>query len=356
MLSWTLISEYLALIFIAVIMYFYFDRRQITTVRRRLYWGCLITSAASIVLNIITVWIDEADVPVTKLTNATINSLYFLCSFAMTLFITVYLLKRIYEFSPHRKSAKVAAGVLVALGVIYLMLVLTNAWTGWLFYFDEASDYCRGPLNRSVYLLPVAEVALLLVCYLRNRKSVSLAMKRIVCCIPVVVALLLAFQAMYPEQLLNGTFVAVIDLIIFMNFQSVRVEVDPLTELGNRASFTTELEHRIATKQDYQVMLIGLRSFSEVNRVYGPQEATRSSSRWPEGSRSSRRADSHTDWAATSSSCFSPTTATPSRTSAFTRSSPRCGSRGSSATTRSRSRRPSSRCATSATAGAPRTW
>lgn len=269
MLSWTLISEYLALIFIAVIMYFYFDRRQITTVRRRLYWGCLITSAASIVLNILTVWIDEADVPVTKLTNATINSLYFLSSFAMTLFITVYLLKRIYEFFPHRKSAKVAAGVLVALGVIYLMLVLTNAWTGWLFYFDEASDYCRGPLNRSVYLLPVAEVALLLVCYLRNRKSVSLAMKRIVCCIPVVVALLLAFQAMYPEQLLNGTFVAVIDLIIFMNFQSVRVEVDPLTELGNRASFTTELEHRIATKQDYQVMLIGLRSFSEVNRVYG---------------------------------------------------------------------------------------
>ena len=269
MFNLTLISEYLALIFIAVIMYFYYDRRQIATTRRKMFWGCLIMSAAAIVLNILTVWMDDSGIVVPLAVNAAVNSLYFLASVAMTLVITIYLLMRTYEFVHDKRGARTAGAALLIIGIVYVVLIVTNVWTGWLFYFDEVANYHRGPLNRSVYLLPIAEMALLVGCYLRHRKTVSLSVKRIVYCIPVVVALLVAFQSMFPQQLLNGTFAVVVDLIIFMNFQSVRIEVDPLTELGNRASFTTELSHRIEAKQDYQVMLIGLRNFSEVNRVYG---------------------------------------------------------------------------------------
>ncbi|WP_321973511.1 phosphodiesterase [Paratractidigestivibacter sp.] len=269
MFDWTLISEYLALIFIAVVIYFYYDKRQITTPRRRLFWSCLILTTSSIVLNILTIWVDDMHANVPLPINVAINTLYFVSSVAMTLVITVYLLMREYEFVHDKQGAKMAGYTVAALGAIYAALIATNPWTGWLFHFDASGDYLRGPLNRIVYALPVAEIILIVSCYLLHRKSVSLSMRKIVRCVPIIVALLLIFQRIYPEQLLNGTFAAVIILIIFMNFQSVRIEVDSLTELGNRSSFTAELAARIEAKQDYQVMLVGLRNFSEINRVYG---------------------------------------------------------------------------------------
>lgn len=269
MLNWTLISEYLALIFIAIIAYFFYGRRSIKTPRRRLYWYCLHFSAGSIVLNILTIWMDKSERDFSLVLSHAVNTAYFLASIATTVLLSTYLLMRVYEFTPSKRGLSVARNALTALGALYTALILTNPWTGLFFYFDGDGNYLRGMLNRTVFALPVAEMLLIVVCCIRNRKSVSLAVKRIINCIPIVVVLLLAFQLMFPEQMLNGTFAAIVDLVIFMNFQSVRVEVDPLTELGNRSSFADELERRIETRQDCQIMLIGLRDFSEVNSIYG---------------------------------------------------------------------------------------
>lgn len=269
MLSWTLISEYLALIFIALIMYFFYDRGSVGTFRRRLYWGCLHLSAASIVLNIITIWMDRSDRDFAPVIDHAVNMVYFAASIATTLLISAYLLMRVYEYVPDKPGAATARRVLWALGSVFGALVVVNPWTGVLFYFDAAGNYLRGPLNRFIYALPVAEALLIVACCAKNRRSISLAVKRVINCVPIVVILLLAFQLAYPDQMLNGTFAAIVDLAIFLNFQSVRVEADPLTELGNRSSFANELERRIGTGQECQIMLIGLRDFSEVNSVYG---------------------------------------------------------------------------------------
>ena len=56
MIRWSLLSEYFALMLIVVIMLFFLDKRQVHTYRRKLYWACLLLSAASIVLNIASVF------------------------------------------------------------------------------------------------------------------------------------------------------------------------------------------------------------------------------------------------------------------------------------------------------------
>lgn len=269
MLDWTLISEYLALMFIALIMYFFHDHGSVDSPRRRLYWGCLHLSAASIVLNVATIWMDKSERDFSPVLCHAVNMAYFAASIATTLLLSTYLLKRVYEYVPDARGAATARRALWAIGAFFGALVVVNPWAGLLFYFDADGGYLRGPLNRFIYALPVAEMLLIVVCCARNRRSISLAVKRIINCVPIVVVLLLAFQLMYPEQMLNGTFAAVVNLAIFMNFQSVRVGVDPLTLLGNRSSFADELDRRIETGQDCQIMLIGLRDFSEVNDVYG---------------------------------------------------------------------------------------
>lgn len=269
MSSFSLVSEYLALLFLAVIMHYFHDRRQTWTFRRKLYFLCLSIAMASIVLNVATVYMDRADVYIPLFINVLVNTLYFLASGAMSLLVGLYLVNRIYEYADSSTGYKIACGVLWALTAAYGLFLVMNVFNGCLFYFDDASNYYRGPLNRIVYVLPVLEVILISVCYARRKRSVSHAVSRVLKGVPAACAVLLVLQLIFPDYLLNGTFAAIINLIIFVNFQSVRVEEDALTELPNRNSFASELELRLNSGENYEVVLVALRGFSQVNEVYG---------------------------------------------------------------------------------------
>ncbi|MGI5963294.1 MAG: putative bifunctional diguanylate cyclase/phosphodiesterase [Lawsonibacter sp.] len=80
---------------------------------------------------------------------------------------------------------------------------------------------------------------------------------------------MLAFQVLYPEQLLNGTIAALADLVIFIGFQNRRIEQDSLTGIGNRKSLFAELSFRMARGQAFQVMVVGLEQFSRTNQMHG---------------------------------------------------------------------------------------
>lgn len=94
-------------------------------------------------------------------------------------------------------------------------------------------------------------------------------MVRIMWTVPPIVVLLVLYQVAYPEQLLNGTISALANLIIFISFQSSRIERDGLTGINNRRSFMEELTLRMAGRQSYQVILVALKQFARVNQVYG---------------------------------------------------------------------------------------
>ena len=79
----------------------------------------------------------------------------------------------------------------------YAVLLLWNLHSGVIFYFDQAGNYCRGPLNAAGFLAPVVEIVLLLFCYVRNRRSVGRAMVRLVWTVPPIVLLLVLYQPVY---------------------------------------------------------------------------------------------------------------------------------------------------------------
>ena len=269
MTRWSLLSEYFALILIVVIMLFFYDSHQVHSARRRLYWSCLLLSAASILLNIASVHAIENIGRVSVELNIALNSAYFLVSVLMSTAITYYLFQRLLEFVYDKRCLQRARLALWLVLGAYTALLLWNLRSGVIFYFDQAGNYCRGPLNAAGFLAPVLEVALVLLCYFRNRKSVGRAVVRIVWTVPPVVVLLVLYQVAYPEQLLNGTISALANLIIFISFQSSRIERDGLTGINNRRSFMEELTLRMASRQKYQVILVALKQFARVNQVYG---------------------------------------------------------------------------------------
>ncbi len=267
--DFSLIFEYLALIFLSMTMYFFHDESSTGSFRRNLYWGCLISSLASVVLDIVTVLIDDNELAIPLWANVTLNTLYYLVTVGMTIVIAYYLVRRVYEHSSNVHGLRLASAVLGVLAVAYLSIMLANLGNGMMFYFDEAGKYHRGPLALTTYAAPLVEALLIYCCYIQNNKRVSSAVSRVVRSVPAIVFPILVVQMMFPQLLLNGIYATIINLVIFMSFQSTRVDVDPLTELGNRLSFVNELERRLDLRQDYQVIFVALRSFSQVNQVYG---------------------------------------------------------------------------------------
>lgn len=267
---WSLVPEFMALLIIGVIMIFYYDKKRISTSRRKLFWGCLAISAVSIILNVICVYLIEYASKIPVMLNIVMNTLYFWISMMMCTVMVFYLVQRILEYVYERKCMRKAIVGLSLVMIAYTFLAIWNIWSGVFFYFDELGNYHRGIYNRVGYGGLLIEVIMLLICYVRNRKSVSKETIRVLkIAVPLAMLIALLQVTVLRFLYLNGTIIALVNLVIFICFQSRPIETDGLTGLGNRKSFFDEISLRTESRQKYQIISISLHNFGAVTRKLG---------------------------------------------------------------------------------------
>ena len=265
------IGDYFALGLITILFIFFFDSK--TNIRYMsspsiLFVCCLISTALTAVTDLIT-----GQLLVTS--NALLwqgilyNTLYFIVNIISTSFIALYLFTRMLEHTHHRHCMRNARIGLSTLFIIYIALVIANLWTGWLFYFDEQGHYCRGPLNGAGYVITLLQLVLVGICYIRNRRTASRPMRRVLLQMFPIVPLCILIQRIYPEIMLNGFCMALTETVLFLSFQGQREGVHSLTELNDRHRFFTEVDRRIDKSEPFQIFLINIHDFGSLNQKYG---------------------------------------------------------------------------------------
>ena len=271
MIRWTLSAELFSAIILALLMLSYRGQKRAPTRRGQMYRLCLWLSMGSILLNVLcVVSIDRA--PLVPLwLNLLLNSLYFFVSVLMCSVMAVHLFALLLEHVYDSRRLRRAVVLVAVLTLLFAAAVLWNLRSGILFSFDSQGTYHRGPLNALGYGVLAAELAALILCFFRNRPGVSPSMVHVMRTLPPLVVLMMVFQRLYPEILLNGAIVTLADLILYISFQSRRVELDSLTGVGNRNSFCNELSLRLASRQRFQVILLGLQRFANINLHFGHQ-------------------------------------------------------------------------------------
>ena len=273
MLKGVLMGEYLSLMMLAIIFtryYFYEGHRHLDTTKK-IFLGCLLSAAASIILNIFCESVNPSSVAGSEWVLTAMNTGYFLfigftCSL-IALFLFWLTLEHVYDKHCLRRAIVMLS---IVLGV-YLVLLTVNLFTGLLFYFDDTGTYCRGPLNRYVFLMPLIQLVFLFVCYVRNRISVGRSMKYVMVVMPPIVVLLLLASVVFPNLLLNGVLSSFVCLILYLSFRSNTGSRDPITSLRNRGSFMAELDLRLKSCQPIQVISVALRSYADINLNHGQQ-------------------------------------------------------------------------------------
>ena len=264
-------AEFLSLILLVLLIVHYYDPLCIQSSFGRQYWQCLIVTGASMVLNGLCVLTLPYSSEIPLWINMLLNTFYFAASFLMCELFSLYLLEKLMAHADTPLClTRARYFIRILYGALFALLFI-NIPTGVLFFFDEEMHYCRGILNGVGYLQAIIAILLLLVCYCRNRRTVDKGMRRVMRLgVPMVLALI-TFQQIYPHILLNGTIGVCLAILLFLNFQSEKIDMDPLTGLHNRRSFLAGLEEVMAKKHSVHIVLVSLCHFSAINLAYGYQ-------------------------------------------------------------------------------------
>ena len=269
MLVWSISAELFSLILLLVLMLSFYEKRWSASPSSRIYSLCLWLSAGAILLNLLCVGTLSRPDLVPRWVNLLLNSGYFLLVVLLSTTIAYYLAYLVLEHVFDRRCMRWIVAALAVLFGVYLLLLLLNPLTGLIFSLDAHGVYRRGPGINLGYGVMALELALVLACAWRHRTSISTPLLHVMRILPPSVVLLTIYQITFPQILLNGSLIVLVDLLLLLNFQSRRVEVDSLTWVNNRSSFFQELTLRLAGRQQFQVITVSLRQFTYVNQHYG---------------------------------------------------------------------------------------
>ena len=153
--------------------------------------------------------------------------------------------------------------------IIYITLLVTNIFTGWIYTVDNAGLYVPGPLHQIEYIFIAGQIAVVVFFVLKNAKTISKSVRlsswqsllsAIICMI---------LRAIYPTVSFLALAMALLLMIFFLNFQSHRIGVNTLTALNDKRRFFAEIEERFKLGDKFNVYLLCMKNYEVLNSVYG---------------------------------------------------------------------------------------
>lgn len=263
--------ELIALLINFIVMLFHFDKRNHVNKRYHIFSVCLIIAMISIGLDILTILtLRNADV-LPLWINFGMNTLYFAVIYITFSIVARYCFYVLFEYTDDDWCLTRATHIITGLCCGLLFLLLTNVFTGFLFTI-KGTAYIRGPLNKAGYFVLLIEVGMLCLCFYRHRKTASRSVRRLIAIIPALVLMLVFIQMALPEVLLNGIISALVNLVLFINFQSNKIGQDDLTKLYNRVSFFQDFAYVRKQCDNLHIIFIHLDQFDNINKKYGVKD------------------------------------------------------------------------------------
>ena len=267
-MEFSIYVDAIALVIIGVLTLFHYERLNKRIKRYQLFSMCLLLTAGTLISDILSL-ITSSDAGAYPLwLNILSNSIYFILINSCLSIVAGYVFYLLFEHMPGSKCYRIITRLIAGMWLVLTLLVLVNLKTGCYFYFKNGI-YCRGPLNKLGFLVMAIEVAMLCVCYFRNRKAVTPYARQLVKAIPPVVLMMSILQFVFPHIVLAGMIAAIVNLILFICFQSNRIGRDALTELQNRTCFWNDLHRYAENKQAAHLLLIHIKDMKRVNQQFG---------------------------------------------------------------------------------------
>lgn len=133
--------------------------------------------------------------------------------------------------SAYRGRSRLSFLITGSIYAVYIILVLINIKTGWIFRYDPVEGYIRGPLKFMTYILTAFYVIVTVVVACINRKTMATRLFIVFMIYPVISALFVLMQFVSPKMLLTGASSFSALLLAYITIQSDMLEYDLVTGL-----------------------------------------------------------------------------------------------------------------------------
>jgi len=215
--------------------------------------------------NISTYTIQNAkDIPIEL--NYAINTIFYLSMNTILLWYCNYLLCIIYKTRPFTLLNKI---FLVGCGIIDLVLIITNPFTKYVFYFDENFVYSSGSLKIVVYIVSLCLLVSCIYETIRNHESLDILQITGMFFVTVLNTAAVIYQIFYPNILITSFTVSMALIIIYLSIQDIDNYVDRLTRTFTQQAFEDTLSSFVNTKKPFSLITVKLEEFRKVNEMAG---------------------------------------------------------------------------------------
>lgn len=243
---------------------------SLPTLKNKLFQVCFLTTFLAMTSNILsTICIQNTGV-IPLWVNWPVTTIYFIATPLMGVIYFYYALSILYENQPRFPKRWL---FLLLPAAFYLLMVISNPFTGCLFSLSLETQYEQGPLIITTYLVFYIYCLFTCVTVVALGKRVDPTIRNILACFPLIAALVVIIQQLFPEVILSGSAATCALLILYLYLQNKQISIDYLLGIPNHKEFLNSLQLQIKRHKDasFTILLVSLRNFKQVNDTYGQQ-------------------------------------------------------------------------------------
>jgi diguanylate cyclase len=267
--KFNIVPEYISCVLLALIgVYMLFDKKT-PSIKETTFQFSLGFSFVANINNIISIYTIEHAAQVSVLLNVYVNTFYYFAVAVMTTMVSITTYVTMFEGRYDERRLKQAISISVIYFIVEVAIVLINLVTGWLFYFDAAKVYHRGPLYAIGILFLAIAIANVLWFGFLERKRMRKSFRLIFYTLPAIGIVIGSGQYFFPGTILTGTIIGLSLLTLFISGQQQRARVDALTELPSREAFFNDICRLSLKRKPYHIIIIGLKNFKQINGQCG---------------------------------------------------------------------------------------
>lgn len=168
-----------------------------------------------------------------------VSTVYFVFLLLPPLYISLYVCDMALTYSPYRIIVQIFN---VAIYVCYLIIILINIKTGWVFRYDAVEGYIRGPLKMITYITTGIYSLIGIGFTVCNKKSLATRLFVVFITYPFISVGILSVQFFLPTVVMTGISSYAALLLAYISIQSDMLDFDLVTGLMTNHKLAQHLE------------------------------------------------------------------------------------------------------------------
>lgn len=265
-MKWNLAPECTAFVTILIVFFYAQTKHVLPTLRKFLFKLCFISSIITVFFNIVTgtVLMQQSSFPTWILW--TVNMIYYLTTPISGSFFLFYSFSVLTE--DVKKVFRMSMIGIIPTG-IYLLIVLTNPFTHFIFDIIPNVGYVRGPWIIVAFIIPYYYCFIVLLFSHRRCFNVSNTERLTLIAFPAAAFMAICIQQFFENLILSGTATSCALLIIYLSIENKQISLDALTNIPTRQVLLDMLKLNLVRKNSATLIVLSLKRFKTINNRLG---------------------------------------------------------------------------------------